>query len=474
MATPIACTIYTAEGEFYPWDTLLPEVRSVQTFGLSSGPNASQCPGQTRPFHPHLAAGTSNSVAGAFTSFGLQLGREDGEQFLGKLNFTMPPGLTGALNGITYCPEASIATAANTPGRTERANPSCPASSEIGTTNVAAGPGGHPFHVAGKMYLSGPFKGAPLSLVAITPALAGPYDYGTQVVRVAIHVDPLDAHVFADSETMPSIIGGIPIRMREIQVNIDKPNFMINPTNCSPMSVESQGIGDQGTVASFSSYFHVDNCSTMGFKPRMTIRQLGSRKQTRRAQDPSLRFDLRTRAGDANLRSIAVTLPKAFAVDQRHLGNICSKAELAATRCAGRAAIGSVSTETPLLEKPLQGLAYAVSGYGKLPHLAFILGGQVTLVPEAESSSVKDGHLKTVVPVVPDAPIGHFRLTLFGKKKGYITNTRGLCGSPAVTTVQFRGQNGKKLTRRVKVKTRCRKAKKHRHRRAHRAGSARR
>ena len=182
------------------------------------------------------------------SAFTLKLDREDGEQYLGKLNFTMPPGLTANLHGVTYCPEADIATAANTLGKVEQAEPSCPASSEIGTSNVAAGPGSHPFHAVGSVYFAGPFKGAPLSLVAITPALAGPYDYGTVVVRVALNIDPLDAHVIADSETVPSIIGGIPIRMRSIQVNINKPNFMINPTNCSPFSVASEGIGDQGTV----------------------------------------------------------------------------------------------------------------------------------------------------------------------------------------------------------------------------------
>src|SRR4029077_19726106 len=138
------------------------------------------------------------------------------------------------IRGIPYCPEAAIEAAKANPGLTEQAIPSCPAASQIGTTNVAAGPGSHPFHAVGKIYMAGPFQGAPLSLVAITPALAGPYDYGTVVVRVALHIDPLAAHVIADSETVPSIIGGIPIRMRSIQVNIDKPSFMINPTNCSP------------------------------------------------------------------------------------------------------------------------------------------------------------------------------------------------------------------------------------------------
>jgi hypothetical protein len=455
MATPTACTAYGIKADFFPWDEALPDVVSEQFFGLTSGPHGSACPGQIRSFTPSLFAGTSNPNAGAFSDFHLLLSREDGDQYLGKLSFVMPPGLTASLRGITYCPEAAIAAAAQTLGRVEQASPSCPASSSIGTSNVAAGPGSHPFHAVGSVYLAGPFKGAPLSLVVITPALAGPYDYGTVVVRVALGVDQTDAHVSADSEVVPSIIGGVPIRMRSIQVNIDKPNFMINPTNCSRFAVATQGIGDQGTVADFSSPFQVVNCATLPFKPKMTITQTGGGKATRRNQDPSLHFDLYTRHGDDNLKSVAVTLSKAFEIDQRHLGNICSKAQLARERCAGRAPIGTVSAATPLLDKPLTGLAYAVSGYGKLPHLAFILGGQVTLIPEAKSSSVENGHVKTVVPVIPDAPIGHFDLTLFGGKRGYIINSRSLCAAPVVSTIEMVAQSGKVYIQRPTAKVSC-------------------
>ncbi len=314
----------------------------------------------------------------------------------------------------------------------------------------------------------GPFKGAPLSLVTVTPALAGPYDYGTVVIRVALHVDPLDAHVIADSETVPEIIGGIPIRMREIQVNIDKPNFMINPTNCSPFSVASEGIGDQGTVANFSSYFQAANCAALPFTPRMSITQLGGHKATRRSQDPSLAIELNTKAGDANIKSLSVTLPRAFEIDQRHLGNLCDRAELASDHCAGRQPIGEAITNTPLLEAPLKGPVYAVSGFGLLPHLAFILGGQVMLTPEAESSSVEGGHLKTMVPVVPDAPIGNFRFILFGGKQGYLSNTESLCSAPTVSTVEFAGQNGKTFTQQVKTKAACKSKKTKRHGTRHR------
>jgi hypothetical protein len=455
MATPTACTVYPIRARFEPWNESLSSQTSVRNVGLGSGPGGSGCPGVVRPFNPRLVAGSSNPTAGAFSDFHLKLDRDDGDQFLGDLNFRMPPGFTGDLRGISYCPEASIAAAAQDSGRAEQASPSCPASSQIGTTNVAAGPGSHPFHAVGKMYFAGPFKGAPLSIVAITPALAGPYDYGVVVVRVALHVDPHTAQVTAVSDTVPSIIGGIPIRMRSIQVNIDKPNFTINPTNCSPFSVDSQGIGDQGTLTNFSSFFHAVNCASLPFKPKMTIRQLGGSKATSRSKDPALRFDLRTRPGDANIKSLSVTLPKAFAIDQRHLGNICSRAQLAAEHCAGRQPIGTATTETPLLDAPLTGPAYAVSGFGKLPHVVFILAGQVTLMPEAESASVKNGHLKTTVPVVPDAPIGHFRLDLLGGKFGYIVNTRSLCGSPPEATIKYTAQSGTTLSQQVKAKTAC-------------------
>ena len=277
VATPTSCRVYQVSSEFVPWNDQLAPQRSDPNLSISSGPGGASCPGVTRPFRPRLVAGTSNPVGGAFSDFHLKLDRDDGDQFLGDLNFTMPPGLTATLRGITYCPDAAIAAAAQNRGRLEQAAPSCPANSMIGTTNVAAGPGSHPFHAVGKMYLAGPFNGAPLSVVAVTPALAGPYDYGVVVVRVAVHIDPLDAHVVAVSDAVPSIIGGIPIRMRSIQVNIDKPDFMINPTSCAPSSVASQGIGDQGTVADFSSYFQASNCPYLPFKPAMTIRQVGAK-----------------------------------------------------------------------------------------------------------------------------------------------------------------------------------------------------
>jgi hypothetical protein len=471
VATPTRCSVYTADSNLVAWNSMLAPQRSEPVLSIQSGPDGASCPGQTRPFKPRLQAGTTDPTAGAYSNFILKLDRDDGDQFLGDLNFTLPPGFTGNLSGIGYCPEAAILAAAKNSGTAEKLSPSCPASSEVGTTNVAAGPGEHPFHAVGKMYLSGPFKGAPLSVAAITPALAGPYDYGVVVVRVALHVDPLDAHVTAVSDTVPSIIGGIPIRMRSIQVNIDRkdaqghPNFTINPTNCNPLSVASQGIGDQGTVADFSSFFQVVNCNRLPFNPSITMRQLGGRKSTKRSANPALQIDLRTRAGNANIKSLTVALSSAFEIDQEHLGNICSEKELVEKQCAGRTPIGKASTTTPLLDQPLSGPVYAVSGGGGLPRLAFLLNGQVDLLPRAETTTISGNRLSTTVPVVPDAPIGHFSMTVFGGRNGYLVNTRDICKHPPLTTISYAGQNGKVDAEKVPVKTACSKARKRHHRR---------
>ena len=458
MATPTQCTLYLVQAKMIPWNHRLANQVAETNFGVSEGPGGKACPGQVRAFNPRLVAGMSNPLAGGFSNFHLKLDRDDGDQFLGDLNFKLPPGFTGNLRGISYCPEGAIAGAAQKLGRTELAGPSCPPTSQIGTTNVAAGPGSHPFNAVGRMYLAGPLKGAPLSLVAITPALAGPYDYGNVVVRVALHVDPQSAQVSAVSDRMPQIIGGIPIRMRSIQVNIDREKFTINPTNCSNFSVDSQGIGNQGSITDFSSFFHAVNCSTLGFQPKMTVRKIGKGKSAR-SQNPQLSFQLRTRPGDANIKTLTVTLPKAFEIDQRHLGNICSEKELDQNQCAGRTPIGFAKTETPLLDEALSGPAYAVSGGGGLPRLAFVLNGQVNLVPRAETKAV-NGKLKTTVPVVPDAPIGRFTLNLFGGKRGYLINTRDICKPSPKVRVDYTGQNGKARTEQIKVATGCKGGKK--------------
>jgi hypothetical protein len=102
-----------------------------------------------------------------------------------------------------------------------------------------------------------------------------------------------------------------------------------------------------------------------------------------------------------------------------------------------------------------------VSGFGRLPRLVFVLAGQVTILPQAESSSQKDGRLRTIVPVIPDAPVGHFRLTLLGGAQGYLINSKDLCRHGGAVRVEFEGQNGKSWAQRIKPKLPCGKRVRH-------------
>ena len=429
VATPTHCGIYSGTADMIPWNqTQAPQHVLAQRLG------------QERPQRPARARGPCGHSSRASwqaprapsrvtsRSFILRLDRDDGDQFLGDLNFRMPPGFTGDLRGISYCPEAAILAAAQNSGRAEQATPSCPASSQIGTTNVAAGPGEHPFHAVGKMYLSGPFKGAPLSLVAVTPALAGPYDYGVVVVRVALHIDPLTAQVSAASDTVPSIIGGVPIRMRSIQVNIDKEHFTINPTNCSPFTVDSQGIGDQGTVTDFSSYFQVVNCDRLPFKPKMTVRQLGGRKSTRSAAEPGApvrpdhpprRREHQVALGDAleRLRD----RPEAPGQPLHRERTRGDRSAPGASRSARRRRRRRCSTSRSRARSTRSRAPAACRGWPSSST------ARSTCSRRADAKTVKGGRLQTTVPVVPDAPIGHFHLIVFGGKHGYLANTRDLC-----------------------------------------------
>ena len=336
LATPTQCSVYTVQADLFPWNPTIADVKGEFGLSITSGPNGGPCPpGGNRPFNPKLNAGTSNSKAGSFSNFTLDLDREDGDQYLGDLGFTMPPGLTGSLRGIAYCPESGIAAAEPEAraGPSRRSRAARPSRRSAPPTSRRA-PAFHPFHATGKMYLAGSVQGG--------AALPGRDHAGPgRSLRLRRRRRPgrrqrrpRDAHVTAISDTVPSIIGGIPLRLRSIEVNLTKPDFILNPTNCSPMSVGSKGIGDQGTMTEFSSYFQAVNCGALPFKPQMKIKYLSGGKA--RAKNPALEFALKTRPGDANIKSLSVTLPQAFSIDQRHLGNICSEKQLAAEECAGR------------------------------------------------------------------------------------------------------------------------------------------
>jgi hypothetical protein len=438
-------------------------------FTLTTAPGGGPCAKTLgeRPFGPSFGTHDSNPKGDAFTQFAMNTARNDGNQELKGVDVTLPPGLTAKLAGVRYCPAAAMAAAAANSGVAEAASSSCPAQSLIGSAAVSAGTGAKPFQTTGKVFLAGPYHGAPLSLAVITPATAGPFDLGTVVVRVALFVDPETAQVHAVSDPIPHVFGGALLDIRSVAVKLDRPKFALNPTNCSQFAAAGalRGGGanplDPAAFSSFpvSSPFRVNDCEKLGFKPKLFMRIFGG---TRRAKSPKLRAILIAHEGDANIGRAAVTLPKPLILEQASLANVCTRVQFAAHECPQDSIYGYATAETPLLDGPLKGPVYLRSSSHELPDMVAALNGQVDVVLDGRIDSVK-GRLRTTFASVPDVPVSKFMLTVRGgKKRGLLVNSTSLCARKYKVIARFTGQNGKHANQKPKLRTPC-KGKKHRH-----------
>jgi hypothetical protein len=400
-----------------------------------------------------MSAGTTSSAAGQSSPFVLRLDRADGEQELSSLEATLPKGLAAKFVGIPYCSDAALAAAASRSGKAEQAAPSCPAS-RIGSVTVGAGPGTNPFHTQGTAYLAGPYKSAPLSVAVITPAVAGPFDLGTVVVRNALYVDSETAQGRVVSDPFPKIIDGVPLRLRSIAVRLDRPNFTLNPTNCEPMDVRATLSSTDGATAKATSYFQVGGCKDLGFKPKLALSLKGG---TDRTDNPALKAVLTYPKGNyANIAKAAVSLPHSEFLAQDHIRTICTRVQFAIDQCPKGSIYGYVSATTPLLEAPISGPVYLRSSNNPLPDLVAALHGQidVDLVGRIDS---KNGGIRTTFDAVPDAPVSRFVLKMQGGRKGLLDNSEDLCRSVNRADVSFTAQNGRTLHSKPVLTNGCKK-----------------
>ena len=473
LATATQCDSYTVSSTFTPWDDFLSNQGSAQSFSLDSGPGGGSCPGSVLPFNPTFEAGVTNKTGGAHSPVIVNLTRPDGDQTLDTVSVSTPPGLAATLAGIPYCSESAIAQAAS-PTRTgveERESPSCPSASQVGTVTAGIGAGSHPYYAPGKVYLAGPYKGAPLSLVTVVPAVSGPYDLGDVIDRIALHVDPNNAQITASSDPIPRIVEGVLLRTRSVLLQLDRPNFTVNPTNCDPFQVNATITGDQGGAASFAPHFQVANCSVLSFGPKMAMKLSGG---TKRAQNPALRTEVSLAQGESNISDVSVVLPKSEQIDNAHINQPCTRVQYAANACPASSQIGFAKAVTPLLDKPLEGPVYLRSSTHALPDIVADLNGQIHIDLVGHVDTTKGSHLRTTFEGVPDAAVTNFTLNLLGGSKGLLVNNTNICRSDPNAAVRFEGQNGRVLKRKVSTNPPCskRQAKRRGHGRASRARGA--
>jgi uncharacterized repeat protein (TIGR01451 family) len=458
LRTPPSCGSYAVGAKLTPWSGNGAVTRAAG-FEITNCPNSG--------FDPKLSAGTQNPLAGSYSPFTLRLTREDGTEEIAGLDVSLPKGLIGAPKGIAYCPDSVLAgfpaqTVLGT-GAAQEASPSCPAASQVGTVTVGAGAGPNPFYTgAGRAYLAGPYKGAALSLAVIAPAVAGPFDLGTVLVRNAIHVDPETTQISVASDPLPTALHGIPLDLRDVRVNLDRPAFTLNPTSCEPTAVTSTLTSAQGAKATPSSRFQVAGCDKLGFKPKLSLKLKGGIK---RSANPALTAVLRARAGDANIGRVQVALPRSEFLAQGHIRTVCTRVQFAADACPAGSVYGKVTATSPILGYPLYGNVYLRSSDNPLPDMVLALRGPASQPIEIDAVGridSKDGGIRTTFATVPDAPLTKVVLQLPGGKKSLLENSRNICRAPSKATVQMDAHNGKVHDFRPPLKADCPGAK-HRH-----------
>jgi len=450
LTSPPICSA-SSTSKFEPWARPGTFAEPKSSVTLTTDPTGGACPATmaARKFSPLYKAKVDSSKGGAYSPFHVNIGRRDGEQELKVVDVTLPKGLTGKLAGIPYCSEEAIASATGKSGNAEKASPSCSGESFVGKVTTKSGTGANPLQLSGNAYLAGPYKGAALSLVTITPAVAGPFDLGTVVVRVALNVDPETAQIHAVSDVIPDVFGGVKLDIRAIDLDIDRSQFMLNPTSCAAQATTGTingGGADPTNPATFSSYpvndpFQATECNKLAFKPKLKIQLFGG---TKRNKYPRLKATLTARKGDANIARTAVTMPRSLFLEQGHIGTVCTRPQLASHTCPKASVYGKAWAKSPLLSKKLQGKVYLVSSNNELPDLLVDLRGQVEIYLRGVIGSGSTGGLKTVFRAVPDVPVSKFVLNMKGGKKSLLVNSVNTCAKPQRAIVKMKAQNGKK------------------------------
>ncbi|HEY2715585.1 MAG TPA: hypothetical protein VGI73_05120 [Solirubrobacterales bacterium] len=443
LVTPSVCGNYAIRTEVFSWAKPTEPTVVSQPMDINE-----DCAGGGG-FNPELQAGVANPVAGARSPLTIKVHRLDGEQNISRLEFTLPEGELASLKGVAVCPD-SLAGGGN-----------CPVGSQVGIATTTIGTGAFPLVVPqpGKaptaLYLAGPYKGAPYSLVTTVPAQAGPFDFGDIVVRTAINLNPVTTQVIAKSDPLPQILEGVPISYRDVRIEVQKPDFTVNPTSCEQRAVTSTITSIDGTQVHPSVPTKVGDCASLNFGPKLALRLKGG---THRGDFPQLTATLTTGKKEANIARVATTLPHSEFLEQGHIGTICTRVQFAAKQCPAASVYGHARAFTPLLDEPLEGPVYLRSSSHPLPDLVAELNGQFDVELSGRIDSHNQG-IRTTFETVPDAPVTKFVLQLKGGKKSLLVNSRNLCKAPSRATIRMVGQNGMLHKEQPPMQDRC-KAKK--------------
>jgi hypothetical protein len=457
LANPQTCGTFTTTTDLTPWSTSgvgglsgseaiagTPDATPSSSFNVDWNGAGGACPGSL-PFSPSFTAGSQTPTAGASSPFSVTIGREDREQDISGITLTTPPGLLGEVSQVPRCPEAQANAG------------TCGAESLIGSTTVGAGPGPHPFYLGGKVYLTGPYRGQPFGLSIVVPAVAGPFNLGTVVVRASIAVNPSTGALTIASDPLPQFVDGVQLRLRRINVEVNRPGFVLNPTNCAAQVVGATITAAQGASSNLSTPFEVGGCASLPFTPSFSA---STQAKTSKANGASLTVIVRSTTGQANIQKVDLQLPKVLPSRLTTLQKACTAAQFNANPagCPAGSVIGTARALTPILNAPLTGPAYLVShGGAAFPDVEFVLQGEgITIVLDGKTE-IKKGITYSRFETVPDAPISLFETSLPEGPHSILganlpANAKGsMCGQSLVMPTIITAQSGKQVKQSTKI-----------------------
>jgi hypothetical protein len=455
LATPARCGDYATAASFIPWSGTGPvdRVSQAEEFTVLSGPEESACPVGALPFDPGFATQNTSTQAGGFTSFDLELSRPDGDQALSAISMHMPDGVAALLSSVELCSEAQATANA------------CPAGSLIGEATAVAGLGPEPYvQRGGKVFITGPYDGAPFGLDIVTPADAGPFNLGYVTVRSRLYVNPSNASVTIVSDPLPTELRGIPLQLKRVIVEVNRLGFEFNPTDCgSRLSIEGTISGAEGANAGVSSAYQITGCPSLPFSPQLTASAAGHGSK---AQGTT--FAVTVRSGGVNASGVAqagiakvdLQLPKQLSSRLPTLQKACTDTVFNANpgSCDEGSVIGYATIHTPVLESPLSGPAYLVShGGAAFPDVEFVLQGEgIELVLDGKTD-IKGEVTYSRFESTPDAPFTVFETVLPAGPHGVLTpnvaesKRFSLCGETLEMPTTMIGQNGARIDHETKV-----------------------
>ena len=444
LVAPSSCGTYTTTSQLAPWDGN-PASEPSSGFSISSGCGA-------RGFAPTLTAGTTNPQAGGFSDETVTIARGGGEQDLGGLAVTTPPGLVGLLSKVPLC------------GEPQAGEGTCGEASQIGQATVAVGPGADPYWLeGGRVYLTGPYSNEPFGLSIVLPTVAGPFTLrgnggvGRETVRASIAVNPTTGALTIASSPLPTILEGVPLDIGTIDVDINRSEFTVNPTTCEELHVTSSLTSVDGATASPSSRFQVANCAALPFKPSLSATTRGNASDI--GDGAALNVKIAQQTGEAAIRSIHLEIPKKLPARLHTLQQACREATFDANpaNCPAASDVGTGIVHTPVLPVALEGPTYFVSrGGARYPELVFVLQGDGVTIDLAGETHIgsKTKITSSTFGGVPDAPIASFEANLPEGPDSALAGItpKGICGSKGLsmpTTIV--GQNGARVKRATKI-----------------------